>query len=50
MIYPRLPGYAEIGWTAKDNRNWDEYKVRLAAQEKRLINEGVNYYKWTESE
>ena len=49
MIYPRLPGYAEIGWTAKANRNWDEYKVRLAAQEKRLTNEGVNYYKWTES-
>ena len=48
MIYPRLPGYAEIGWTAKANRNWDEYKVRLASQEKRLTVEGVNYYKWTE--
>ncbi len=48
MIYPRLPGYAEIGWTAKANRNWDEYKIRLSAQEKRLTNEGVNYYKWRE--
>ena len=49
MIYPRLPGYAEIGWTPKENRNWDEYKVRLVAQEKRLTNEGVNYYKWREN-
>lgn len=48
MIYPRLIGYAEIGWTPKDKRNWEDYKERLSAQEDRLINEGVNYYKWTE--
>lgn len=48
MIYPRLIGYAEIGWTPKDKRNWEDYKARLSAQEDRLINEGVNYYKWTE--
>ncbi len=29
MIFPRLPGYAEIAWTAPNSRNWDEYKVGL---------------------
>ncbi len=45
MIYPRLPGYAEIGWTPKASRDWEEYKVRLKGQGSRLENEGVNYYK-----
>ncbi|GKU30244.1 beta-N-acetylhexosaminidase [Clostridium folliculivorans] len=51
MIYPRLPGYAEIGWTPKVDRNWAEYKNRLKAQEERMRNEGINFYKdnsvWT---
>ncbi|MGL5380386.1 family 20 glycosylhydrolase [Clostridium sp.] len=45
MIYPRLLGYAEIGWTPKSLRNWDEYKVRLEKQGERLQNRGINYYK-----
>lgn len=45
MVYPRLPGYGEIGWTPKNLRNWDEYKVRLKSQGPRLENQGVNYYK-----
>ena len=45
MIYPRLLGYAEIGWTPKSNRNWNEYKNRLKKAEERLKIEGVNYYK-----
>lgn len=44
MIYPRLIGYSEIGWTPKESRNWDEYKKRLKAQESRLKNQGVNYF------
>lgn len=44
MIYPRLLGYAEIGWTPKENRNWPEYKSRLAKQSERMMNEGINYY------
>lgn len=44
MIYPRLPGYAEIGWTPKANRSWDEYKVRLQKQEMRFKNQGINFY------
>ena len=44
MIYPRLLGYAEIGWTPKENRDWNEYKVRLEKQGERMFNEGINYY------
>lgn len=45
MIYPRLPGYGEIGWAPKENRNWNEYKVRLKNQEKRFESLGINYYR-----
>lgn len=45
MIYPRLLGYAEIGWTDKEDRSWEEYNVRLEKQEKSLEYQGVNYYK-----
>ncbi|GAA0125677.1 beta-N-acetylhexosaminidase [Clostridium sp. CTA-19] len=51
MIYPRLLGYSEIGWTPKNARNWDEYKNRLKSQGERMKNQGINYYKdeniWT---
>lgn len=51
MIYPRLLGYAEIGWTPKTERNWAEYKNRLKSQEERMRNQGINFYKdnsvWT---
>jgi hexosaminidase len=42
--FPRLPGYAEIGWTAQTGRNWQEYKLRLAAQGPRLKAMGVDFY------
>ena len=45
MIYPRLLGYAEIGWTDKEYRSLEDYKVRLEKQEKSLEYQGVNYYK-----
>lgn len=45
MIYPKLLGYSEIGWTPKENRDWDEYKIRLEKQKERMKNQGINYYK-----
>lgn len=45
MIYPRLLGYSEIGWTPKSERNWNEYKIRLEKQGARMEYEGINYYK-----
>jgi hexosaminidase len=44
MIFPRLPGVAEVGWTKSENRNWDEYKVRLANQSKRWKVKDINFY------
>lgn len=45
MVFPRLPGVAEIGWTSSANRNWDEYKIRLARQSARWDAMSINYYK-----
>lgn len=45
MAFPRVIGYAEIGWTQASKRNWDDYKNRLALQGPRLDALDVNYYK-----
>ncbi len=44
MVFPRLPGYAEIGWTPALTRNWEEYKVRLGKQGERFKAMDINYY------
>jgi hexosaminidase len=44
MAFPRLPGYAEIGWSAA-GRNFEEYKLRLAGHGPRLTGLGVNFYR-----
>jgi hexosaminidase len=44
MEFPRLPGYAEIGWSPQSTHDWNSYKVRLAAQGPRWDVMGVNYY------
>jgi hexosaminidase len=44
MIFPRLPGFAEIGWTPAARRNWNEYKVRLGEHGDRFKTMNVNYY------
>ncbi|MGL5648819.1 MAG: family 20 glycosylhydrolase [Clostridium sp.] len=45
MIYPRILGYSEIGWTSKENREWKEYKERLKTQGQRMSLRNINYYK-----
>jgi hexosaminidase len=45
MAYPRLPGYAELGWSPVTGRNWSEYKVRLGSHGPRLTALGVNFYR-----
>jgi hexosaminidase len=45
MVFPRLPGYAEIAWSPVSGRNWDEYKVRLGNQAVRFKAMGIDYYK-----
>lgn len=44
MAFPRLPGYAEIGWSPQEARDWDEYKIRLAAHGPRFTALGINFY------
>jgi len=44
MVFPRLPGYAEIGWTPSSMRNWEEYKYRLAKQTEYFKAMDINYY------
>ncbi|HEY5509468.1 MAG TPA: beta-N-acetylhexosaminidase [Prolixibacteraceae bacterium] len=44
LVFPRLPGYAEIGWTDAAARNWEEYKIRLGSHGNRFKAMGINYY------
>ena len=44
LAFPRLLGYAEIGWTAQEQRRWEEYKKRLAAHGALLKSKEVNFY------
>jgi len=44
MVFPRLPGYAEIGWTPASLRDWNEYKVRLGKHDARFKAMGINFY------
>lgn len=45
LVFPRLLGHAEIGWSAAEGRNWGEYRQRLAGQAPRLQAMGVNFYR-----
>ncbi len=44
LLFPRLPGYAEIGWTPVELRSWDDYKVRLANHGQRMTAMGISFY------
>lgn len=44
LLFPRLPGYAEIGWSDAAGRSWDEYKVRLGKQAGRFKFMEIDYY------
>ena len=47
MLFPRLPGVAEVGWSAA-GRDWETYRARLAAHGPRLGAMGVNFYRAAE--
>lgn len=44
LVFPRLPGYAELSWTYESKRDWNEYKVRLGKQKARFEAMGIDYY------
>ena len=47
LLFPRLLGYAEIGWTPAEQRAWDDYRVRLAANGERMEAMGISFYRST---
>jgi hexosaminidase len=45
LVFPRLPGVAEIGWTPASARNWDDYKVRLGNHAKQWKAMDIDFYR-----
>jgi hexosaminidase len=45
MVFPRLPGYAEIGWSPATGRSWNEYEVRLGNHGARMKAMNIDFYK-----
>ncbi len=45
MTFPRLPGIAEIGWSPRQEKNWETYRARLAAHGPILSTLGVNFFR-----
>jgi hexosaminidase len=45
MAFPRLIGYAEIGWSPQASRAWAGYRGRLAAHGPRLTLMNVNFFR-----
>ena len=43
MIFPREAAMAEVGWSSKDSRNFDDFLRRLETDQHRLDQMGVNY-------
>jgi len=44
LAFPRAIGYSELSWTTQENRDWENYKVRLANQAPFLDRMDVKYY------
>ena len=45
MAYPRAIALAEVNWSPKESRNWDDFIDRMDAQYKRLTYKGINFSK-----
>jgi hexosaminidase len=43
MIFPRLCALAEVVWSPKSSRNWDDFQQRMQSQYPRLDGLGINY-------
>ena len=48
MAFPRILGYAEIGWTDVSKRKWRDFSHRLSSHGRILEGLGVKYYPSTE--
>jgi hexosaminidase len=45
MFFPRLCAIAEVGWTPREKRSWQDFRRRLSEHGARLEAMGVNYYR-----
>ncbi|MEM1259322.1 MAG: family 20 glycosylhydrolase [Bacteroidota bacterium] len=45
LAFPRVIGYAELGWTPSEQRDWEDYKMRLAGQLPYLKRNNINFYR-----
>jgi hexosaminidase len=45
MTFPRLVAVAELGWSAASTRDWDSFRLRLAAQAPRWGLAGIEFYR-----
>ena len=45
LAMPRLPALAEVGWTPQAGRDWESFRVRIAAQAPRWNQLGINWYR-----
>jgi hexosaminidase len=43
MAFPRAAALAEVTWSSKENRSFDDFRARLAAHEARLTKLDVNF-------
>ncbi|HEX2078106.1 MAG TPA: beta-N-acetylhexosaminidase [Longimicrobium sp.] len=45
LAFPRLPAVAELGWSPASARDWESFRLRLAAHAPRWHLLGINYYR-----
>ena len=45
MVFPRIIGHAELGWSDPAQLNWDSYQKRLAEHQRQLEFYNINFYK-----
>lgn len=48
MVFPRILCAAEIGWSPKSRKNWNDFAARLSNQSSIWNVMGINYYKSTQ--
>ena len=44
LAFPRVIGYTELSWSTEENRDWKNYKIRLANQASFLNRMNVKFY------
>jgi hexosaminidase len=47
MAFPRLPAYAELGWSPWSTHDWNNFRQRLATQGPRWTVQGIDFYRST---